>query len=89
MVYKLQVYVKGYSDAYGEGSIPLSTDGGDTYPDLPTFKEMVNDFIKDNMGFVATEALLKTKTTRMDTLKWLFPDLDLESQGNTQPICML
>ena len=61
----------------------MSIDGGETYPDIPTFKTMVNDFIKDNMGFVASETLLKTKTTEIDTLKWLFPDLDLQSQGNS------
>ena len=61
----------------------MSIDGGETYPDIPTFKAMVNDFIKDNMGFVASETLLKTKTAKMDTLNWLFPDLDLQSQGNS------
>ena len=76
------MYIKGYTETNNEGRIPLSTDGGATYPDIPTFKEMVNDFIKDNMGLVATEALIKTKTSKVDTLKWLFPDLELEHRGN-------
>ena len=68
------MYVKGYLQDDNIDRIPLSTDFD---RDSHAFTEMVNEYIKDNVGLFSTPSA----DGNSNLLQRLFPDMKLDPEG--------
>ena len=70
-----QVYVKGYLDDDENDKVPLTNS---EHLDITTFTQMINDYIKDNVGIFSNDNTAKNGT---NIIEKLFPGMILDQKG--------